>query len=417
VKDVEVIPIAEAAKCSIVIIGAGQAGAQAVETLRRQGHTGKLTLIGEEEELPYQRPPLSKAFLLGDMSTDRLLLKHRRFYEEHAVELKLGVRADHLDTSARQVRLSNGETLPYDRLLMCTGASSRRASFPGSELAGLHYLRGVQDVRRIKPLMTAGARIVIIGGGYIGLEVAASARKLGCQVTVLEMTDRPMSRVVASSVSEYFASEHRSHGVKILCGMRVIRVEGSARVERVVCVDGSSFEADALIIGVGAIPNTEPAESAGISCENGIVVDEYCRTNDPFIYAAGDCSYHPSIRFDARVRLECVDNAFEQAKAAALNMLGQQHVYDRVPWFWSDQYDNKLLITGLSFGHDLQIDRGDPATRCFSICYLKGGELIAVEAVNNVKDHMAARILIAQRAKMDIDKLADFRVPLKSTCV
>ena len=249
--------------------------------------------------------------------------------------------------------------------------------------------------------------VVIIGGGYIGLETAATARKLGCTVTVLEMADRVMNRVVASSVSEYFAHEHRGHGIKLICNTRVVRLEGAGRVERVICADGSSFEADLLVVGVGALPNSELAAEAGLACENGITVDEYCRTSDAAIYAAGDCTHHPSPRFEMRVRLESVDNAFEQAKAAALNLLGRPSVHDRVPWFWSDQFDNKLLIVGLSSGFDQQVLRGDPAARSFSVCYLQGGELLAVEAVNNPKDYVAARKLIAARARPDLDKLAD----------
>jgi 3-phenylpropionate/trans-cinnamate dioxygenase ferredoxin reductase component len=259
----------------------------------------------------------------------------------------------------------------------------------------------------MRPGLKAGGRVVIIGGGYIGLETAATARKLGCTVTVLEMADRVMNRVVASSVSEYFAHEHRGHGIKLICNTRVVRLEGAGRVERVVCADGSSLETDLLVVGVGALPNSELAAEAGLACENGISVDEYCRSSDEAIYAAGDCTHHPSLRFEMRVRLESVDNAFEQAKTAARNLLGRPTIHDRVPWFWSDQFDNKLLIVGLSQGFDQQVLRGDPASRSFSVCYLQGGELLAVEAINNPKDYVAARKLIAERARPDLDKLAD----------
>jgi 3-phenylpropionate/trans-cinnamate dioxygenase ferredoxin reductase component len=282
-------------------------------------------------------------------------------------------------------------------------------------LPGVHYLRSIADVDAIRAALRAGARIVIIGGGYIGLETAATARKLGCAVTVLEMADRVMNRVVASRVSEYFEHEHRTQGIKIICNTRVVRLEGAQSVERVVCADGSSYEADLLIAGIGAVPETRLAANAGLTCENGIVVDSYCRTSDPAIYAAGDCTNHPSARFGMRVRLESVDNAFEQGKSAALNMLDRPTVHDRVPWFWSDQFDNKLLIVGLSQGFDQQVLRGDPATRAFTVCYLKGGELIAVEAVNHSKDYMAGRKLIAERARPDVDKLADRQIPLKDT--
>jgi 3-phenylpropionate/trans-cinnamate dioxygenase ferredoxin reductase subunit len=400
---------------TILILGGGQAGAQAIDTLRREGFEGRIVLVSEEPELPYQRPPLSKKFLAGELPADRLPFRHQSFYDEHRIELKLGIRAIRLDPASRRVALSNGEEAGYDRLLLCLGAISRHMTCPGSELPGVHYLRGLSDVPGIREGLTPGARIVIIGGGYIGLETAATARKMGCAVTVLEMADRVMNRVVASNVSEYFAHEHRSQGIKLICNTRVVRLEGGARVERVVCADGSIHEADTLVVGVGAVANMQLAADAGLPCENGIVVDEYCRTTDPAIYAAGDCTYHPSLRFDMRVRLESVDNAFEQAKTAALNILGRPTVHDRVPWFWSDQFDNKLLIVGLSQGHDQQVTRGDPATRCFTVCYLKGGELQAVEAVNHAKDYMAARKLIAERARPDPDKLADPLVALKDS--
>ena len=398
---------------TILIIGGGQAGAQAVDTLRREGFTGRLVLVSDEPYLPYQRPPLSKKFLSGELAADRLPFRHQSFYDEHRVELKLGIRATRLDPAARRVALASGEEVIYDRLLLCLGAASRQLTCPGTDMPGVHYLRGIADVPRIQAGLKQGARAVIIGGGYIGLENAATARHMGCAVTVLEMADRVMNRVVAATVSEYFAREHRAQGVKIVCNTRVVRLEGGTQIERVVCADGSTFAADLLVVGVGAVANMQLAGAAGLACENGIVVDEYCRTSDSAIYAAGDCTYHPSLRFDMRVRLESVDNAFEQAKAAALNILERPTVHDRVPWFWSDQFDNKLLIVGLSQGHDQQVTRGDPATRSFTVCYLKGGELLAVEAINHPKDYMAARKLIADRARPDINKLADPSVALK----
>jgi len=395
------------------VIGGGQAGAQAVDTLRREGFGGRLVLIGEEPQLPYQRPPLSKKYLAGELAAERLLFRHRAFYDEHRIELKLGLKVARIDPSAHRVVLAGGEEMTYDRLLLCVGATSRQLTCPGAELPGVHYLRSIADVEAISLRLKPGARAVIIGGGYIGLEAAATARKLGCAVTVLEMADRVMNRVVAPSVSDFFEHEHRTQGVKIICNTRVVRLEGAGRVERIVCADGSTYEADLLVVGVGAVANTELAAETGLECENGIVVDQYCRTSDPAIYAAGDCTNHPSPRFGMRVRLESVDNAFEQAKAAALNLLERPLVHDRVPWFWSDQYDNKLLIVGLSQGFDQQVQRGDPATRSFSVCYLKGGELVSVEAINHSKDYMAARKLIAERARPDFNKLADPEVALK----
>ena len=400
---------------TILIIGGGQAGAQAIDTLRREGFGGRLVLVSDEPYLPYQRPPLSKKFLSGELAADRLPFRHQSFYDEHRVELKLGVRAVRLELAAHRVALANGEEVIYDRLLLCTGAVSRQLTCPGADLPGVHYLRGIGDVPKIQEGLKPGSRAVVIGGGYIGLETAATARKMGCSVTVLEMADRVMNRVVAANVSEYFAHEHRTQGVKLVCNTRVVRLEGSSRVERVVCADGSSYETDLLVVGVGALANMDLAAAAGLVCENGIVVDEYCRTSDPAVFAAGDCTYHPSLHYDMRVRLESVDNAFEQAKAAALNMLDKPTTHDRVPWFWSDQFDNKLLIVGLSQGHDQQVTRGDPATRSFTVCYLKGGELVAVEAVNHSKDYMAERKLIADRARPNIDKLADPQIALKET--
>jgi 3-phenylpropionate/trans-cinnamate dioxygenase ferredoxin reductase subunit len=258
-----------------------------------------------------------------------------------------------------------------------------------------------------------GARVVIVGGGYIGLETAATCRKLGCEVTVLEMGDRIMNRVVAPRVSEYFTAEHAAHGVSIVCAARVAALEGGSSVERVVCEDGSVYAADLVVAGVGAVPETRLASDAGLACENGIVVDECCRTSDPAIFAAGDCTNHPSPHYGRRLRLESVDNAFEQAKAAAQNMRGHAVVHDRIPWFWSDQFDNKLLIVGLSFGFDRLVLRGDPATRSFSVCYLSGHELLAVEAVNHAKDYMAARKLIAERVPLDPEKVRDPAIALK----
>ena len=397
----------------IVVLGGGQAGAQAVETLRREGYLGDLVMVSEEPHLPYQRPPLSKKYLSGELTEERLWFHHQSFYDEHQIALRLGLRAEKIDALARAVILSSGERLQYDRLLLCTGSLPRRINLPGSESSGIRYLRGLEDIPAIRSAMISGARVLIIGGGYIGLETAATARKLDCQVTVVEMADRVMNRVVAPSVSGYFESEHRMHGVNIVCNMQIQRLEGDGSIERVLCADGSCFNVDLIVVGIGAIPNTQLAVEAGLDCDNGIVVDQFCRTSDPAIFAAGDCTNHPSLHFNTRVRLESVDNAFEQAKAAAKNMLGRPIMHDRVPWFWSDQFDNKLLVVGLSQGYDQQVLRGDPATRCFSVCYLHGGELLAVEAVNNPKDYIAAGKLIRGRARLRLDRLADPSVALK----
>jgi 3-phenylpropionate/trans-cinnamate dioxygenase ferredoxin reductase component len=398
---------------TILVVGAGQAGAQAIDTLRKEGFTGRLVLIGDEPELPYQRPPLSKKFLCGELDSDRLPFRHRAFYDEHKVELRLGRTAIRLDPARHELELDDGETLSYDRLMLCLGAGPRRLTCPGANLPGVHYLRNVADVASLRAGLKPRARVVVIGGGYIGLETAATARKMGCAVTVLEMADRIMNRVVAPPVSGYFAADHAAHGIEIRCDMRVVRLEGSERVERVICADGASLGADLIVVGVGAIALTELAQSAGLRCDNGIVVDEHCRTSDPAIFAAGDCTNHPSPHYGRRVRLESVDNAFEQAKAAAMNLLGREIAHDKIPWFWSDQFDNKLLIVGLSQDYNAQVLRGDPAARAFSVCYLKGRELIALEAVNHMKDYIAARKLIAERTPLDPDKLRRDDVALK----
>jgi len=398
---------------TILIIGGGQAGAQAVDTLRRQGFAGRLLLIGEEPHLPYQRPPLSKKFLAGELAADRLLFKHQSFYDEHRVELRLGQTALRVDVAAHRAELSGGEQLAYDRLLLCTGARARLLKCPGAELPEIHYLRSLADAAAIRERLVSRKRVIIIGGGYIGLETAATARHLGCEVTVLEMANRLMNRVVASRVSEFFAHEHRMQGVHIICDARVVGIERAPGTLRAVCADGSTHEGDLLVAGIGAVPNTELAADAGLECNDGIVVDQFCRTSDAAIYAAGDCTNHPSARFGMRVRVESVDNAFEQAKTAALNILDRATVYDPVPWFWSDQFDIKLLIVGLSQGYDHEVLRGDPATRSFSHCYLKGGELIALEAINHSSDYMAARKLIAEHARPNLDKLADLHTALK----
>jgi 3-phenylpropionate/trans-cinnamate dioxygenase ferredoxin reductase component len=400
---------------TIVVIGGGHAGAQAIDTLRREGFSGRLILVSDEPELPYQRPPLSKRFLSGELAADRLSFRHRAFYDEHRIDLRLGTRVLELDSESQSISLSTGDTLVYDQLLLCLGAAARRLPCQGADLVGVHYLRTLGDAASIRKRLNQEARVVIIGGGYIGLEIAATARTLGCSVTILEMAERVMNRVVAPEVSQYFELAHRRKEVNIVCNTRVMRLEGRERAESVICDDGWAYQADLVVVGIGAIADSQLAMDAGLKCDNGIVVDQYCRTSDANIYAAGDCANHPSTRFRMRVRLESVDNAFEQAKVAALNMLGRPTSHDSVPWFWSDQFHHKLLIAGLPYGHDERHTRGDPNSESFSVCYLKGGELLCVEAVNHTKDYMAARKLIADYARPDTRKLGDPRVPLKES--
>jgi 3-phenylpropionate/trans-cinnamate dioxygenase ferredoxin reductase subunit len=398
----------------ILVVGAGQAAAQAIDTLRRKGFKGSLTLVGGEPHLPYQRPPLSKKYLSGALERDRLLIRPAHFYSEHGVDTRLGRRAERIDREARKVRLDDGSELGYDALLLTTGSRPRQILMQGAHLQGIHYLRYISDVDTIRAEMTPGKRLVIVGGGYIGLEVAATAREFGMEVTVLEMAERLMNRVTCGEVSAFYAAEHTKRGVRIVCNALVKMFDGSdGRVRAVVCEDGSEHPADIVLVGIGVVPEDQLAQAAGLECENGIRVDQHCRTSDPHIFAAGDCTNHPNIHYGRHVRLESVDNAFEQGASAALNILGTPTPHDKVPWFWSDQYDLKMIIVGLCQGHDATVLRGSPAARSFSVCYLWRGELIAIDTVNQPKDQMAARKLVAARARLDPAKLADGTIALK----
>jgi 3-phenylpropionate/trans-cinnamate dioxygenase ferredoxin reductase subunit len=402
----------------IVIAGGGQAAVQAVDTLRRKGFAGKLTLVGDEPWLPYQRPPLSKKYLAGALERERLIIRPAQFFAEHQVQAQLGRRVNEIRRREQRVRLDDDTVLPYDALLLATGSRPRRLAAPGTELAGVHFLRTLADADRIRAECASGGRIVIIGGGYIGLEVAATARGLGLEVTVLEMAERVMNRVTCAQVSGFYESEHARQGVRILCNAKVRALAADARSGRVRAVltgDGAEHPADIVIVAVGVAPADELATTAGLECDNGIVIDQHCRTSDTAIYAAGDCVNHFSPHYGRRMRLESVDNAFEQGATAALNLLGIPTVHDKVPWFWSDQYDLKLVIVGMCQGYDTVVTRGATAARSFSACYLRGGELIAIDTVNQPKDQMAARKLIAAHARPNLDKLADAAIPLRDT--
>jgi 3-phenylpropionate/trans-cinnamate dioxygenase ferredoxin reductase subunit len=395
---------------TVVIVGASHAAVQAIDTLRREGHAGRIVLVGDEAFLPYNRPPLSKKYLSGELERERLLLRSPTYYENSHVEVRLGVRATAIDRADQRVRLSDGDELRYERLLLCIGSRNRVLEVPGRDLQGIHYLRTMADVDGIRKELAAARRLVVVGAGYIGLEAAASARHLGLDVTVLEMADRPMNRVVAPEISEFYRSRHEREGVRLLCGTSVTSITGSpdGRVRAVVCGD-REFACDFVIVPETALP-----ASAGLKCENGISVDEHCQTSDPHIYAAGDCTCHPSVRYGRRVRLESVDNAVEQAKTAAMNICGKPARHAHVPWFWSDQYDLKLQIAGLSTGYDETVVRGDPDTSRFALYYLAQGELLAVDAVNSPKDFMTGKKWIAERKRPDPAKLADTDVDLKT---
>ena len=403
----------------IVFVGAGQTAVQAVDTLRRRGFTGKLTLIGDEPWLPYQRPPLSKKYLAGSLERERLLIRPASFFAEHAVSTHLGRRVTDIAPREHHLRLDDGLVLPYDALVLATGSRPRRLLVPGADLPGVHTLRTIADVDRIRAECRAAARLVVMGGGYIGLEVAATARELGMEVTVLEMADRVMNRVTCPAVSAFYQAEHARAGVRIVCNAQVRALHADARsgrVRAVVTEDGVEYAADLVLVGVGVVPADELATAAGLDCENGVVTDAHCRTSDARIWAGGDCASHLNRQYGRHLRLESVDNAFEQGTTVALNLLGTPTPHDKVPWFWSDQFDLKLIIVGVGFGYDTVVMRGDPGSRSFSACYLRGGELIAIDSINAPKDQMAARKLIAAHARPHVAKLADAAVALKDAC-
>jgi 3-phenylpropionate/trans-cinnamate dioxygenase ferredoxin reductase subunit len=396
----------------IVIVGAGQAGIQAVASLRAEGFAGNLVLIGEEPFPPYQRPPLSKAYLAGDLVRERLFLKPESFFADAQCELRLGARVAGIDRTRKLLRLSEGSELTYDKLLLTTGARVRQIPVPGAELNGVRYLRGIEDVDILRPHLMRGARLAVVGGGYIGLEVAAVAVKHGLEVTVIETAQRVMERAVSPFMSAFYENEHRAHGVKLMLGAAAQGFEGKTRVEAVLTSKGR-VEADFVLVGIGVIPNSEIAEQAGLVCDNGIVVDEFTRTSDPDICAAGDCTNHPAFA-GGRVRLESVQNAIDQAKHAALALLGRPTTYREVPWFWSDQYDLKLQMAGLARPGDGLVLRGHPAARKFAVFHLRDGVIAAVEAVNAAPEYVIGRRLIAERRSVAADRLADLSLPMKS---
>ena len=346
------------------------------------------------------------------MALERTWLRSEAYYQKHDIDLRLGARVARILREERAVVGADGARLGYDALALCTGTRARRLGVPGVDLRGALYLRTLADADRIKAAVLPGSKAVIIGGGYIGLEVAASLRKLGCTVVVIEALERVMNRVVAAPVSAFFAAEHARHGVEIVTNAAVAALEGDGRVQRVVCADGRAFAADLAVIGIGAAPNDELARDAGLAVDNGVVVDAFGRTSDPAIFAAGDVTNHPNALFDRRMRLESVHNAMEQAKSVARTIAGQPQAYADVPWFWSDQYDLKLQIAGVGDPDDELILRGDPATRAFSCLHLRAGRLVAIDCVNRGADFLAAKKLIAERRPIDRVRAADPEIRL-----
>ncbi|NSX54418.1 NAD(P)/FAD-dependent oxidoreductase [Parasulfitobacter algicola] len=376
----------------IAVIGAGQAGASLVAKLRTQGFDGDITLLGEEPEPPYQRPPLSKAYLLGDIPKERLYLRPLDFYEDQKITLRLGCRVKAINANDKIIDLGD-QILHYDMLALTTGSRPRRLPDDiGGGLSGVHTVRNLADVDRIMPGFQAGKKILIVGGGYIGLEAAAVAAKKGQHVTLIEMADRILKRVAAPQTSDYFRTLHQSHGVDLREGVGLKALTGDDTVTGVQLADGSYIKADMAIVGVGVEPCSQLAEQAGLILENGIRVDAQGQTSDPFIWAAGDCASLPYR--GARIRLESVQNAIDQAEAVACNMLGAQIDYDPKPWFWSDQYDVKLQIAGLNLGYDAVVVRPSDTRDGQSHWYYAGNTLLAVDAMNDARNYMIGKRLI-----------------------
>jgi len=407
-----------AAAPTYVIIGGGQAGGEIAVELRKLGFAGRVIIVGEETAAPYKRPPLSKAYLAGSVAEDTLYVMQRSALEKAGIEFRGGVRVEQIDREAKQLRLSDGSLLAYDKLALATGGRARELKIPGADRPNVLALRTIADVERIRTRAQAGQRAVIIGGGFIGLEVAATLIKLGLKVTVLEGLPRVLARVTVPEVSTFFERVHREAGVDLRTGVQITSFEyephADSAVTHIHLSDHSRVDADFIVVGIGVIPNTELAEGAGLVVDNGIVVDECTRTSDPDIVAAGDCSNHPNEFLGRRVRLESVQNAMEQGRAAARTLFGTPETYRMVPWFWSDQYDLKLQMVGISTGFDQLIVRGDLNARAFAAFYLHEGRLIAADTVSRPLDFMLAKKLVALRAQIDPALLADESVPLKS---
>ena len=392
-----------------VVIGASHAGSLLAVQVRKEGWQGRIVLISAEKHMPYHRPPLSKAVLSGEKEVDAVLLRPALMYSNNDIELCLGEQVTQISRAEKSVHLASGEILAYDKLALCTGASPRHIPM-GEGLAGVHYLRNADDVVGIQSQMEAGKRAVIVGGGYIGLEVAAVMSKMGLLVSVVEMADRLLQRVASPVISDYFRLLHEHHGVSVLTNASVEGILEEGAELSVLFGDASQIAADIVVIGVGVLPETGLAKAAGLEVADGIVVDAYMGTSDPDIVAAGDCTVFPSARYGRSLRLESVQNALDQARVAAANVCGKPQIYDSLPWFWSDQYDVKLQSAGLRLDHEHEIVRGNPDVideKGISVFYLRGEYMIAADCVNNAKEFMACKKLIAERLPVNLEALAD----------
>ena len=397
----------------VVIIGAGQAGGQAAYSLRLGGFTGAITLVGDEPAPPYQRPPLSKAYLKGELEAERLFLKPVDYYAEHDVDLITGDAASAIRLGDHEVTLAGGRTLAWDRLVIATGARPRKLALSGADLQGVSELRTLADVDRIRQAAVAGARLVVVGAGYIGLEAAAVGAQLGMKVTVLEALPQVLSRVAGPEIGAFYTRIHREAGTDVRLGVRIEGFEGVGSVSGVRLAGGEIVPADFVLVGVGVLPNLELAREAGLVCGNGIVVDAAMRTSHPDVFAVGDVAWRPLVHYGREGRLESVHNAIEGGKLAAAAIMGLPPPPIEVPWFWSDQFDLKLQTVGLWTGADETVVRGDPGTRAFAVFYLKEGRVIAVDAVNSPPEFVVGKKLVAAKAKVAPGELVDKSISMK----